>query len=68
MDYDCERTNISSECVVWLADADCRAGVGEAVMHAPGGASVVIDAGVFVENIVVSKQLSIFRFSSRQIF
>ncbi len=30
-------------------------------MHAPLGACIVVDAGVFVENIVVSKQLSIFR-------
>lgn len=36
-------------------------GVGEAVMHAPCGGSVVVDAGVFVENIVVSRNLSIYR-------
>ncbi len=30
-------------------------------MHAPFGGSVVVDAGVFVENIVVSRNLSIYR-------
>jgi hypothetical protein len=30
-------------------------------MHAPCGGSVVVDAGVYVENIVVSRNLSIYR-------
>ena len=37
------------------------AGVGEAVMHAPCDACVVVDPGVFVENIVVSRSISIYR-------
>lgn len=36
-------------------------GVGEAVMHAPSDACVVVDAGVFVENIVVSRNMCIYR-------
>ncbi len=30
-------------------------------MHAPVDASVVVDAGVFVENVVVSRNISIYR-------
>jgi hypothetical protein len=49
-----------------FALAHHAAGVGEAVLRAPGGASIVVDAGVFVENIVISKNLSIYRCSTQE--
>ena len=60
MAYDCERNIYFAECDVCRA-SHRRTGVGEAVLHAPCDASIVVDAGVYVENIVVSKNLSIYR-------
>jgi hypothetical protein len=61
MAYDCERNIYFSEYDVCRA-SHWRSGVGEAVLHAPCDACIVVDAGVFVENIVVSKNLSIYRY------
>ncbi len=59
MACDCEQGWLCADGDEWRVTY--VAGVGEAVMNAPCEACVVVDPGVFVENIVVSRSISIYR-------